>query len=167
MVCQKCGYHDPKEKQVLGIPLCTICSSFAPSTQEEVLCYINEKLDWKILETFRRFKTQKEENKTRGMEKSAQKGKHQNRPPLGYNISKGKLTPNEDALKVHRIFVGKSKGKSLTELSKEFNLSINGIKKILNNRTYLGEIQFNGKTYKGNHKAIIDEDLWNVARRRD
>lgn len=166
MVCKKCGYQDPQEKILFEIPLCKICATFAPQEKNQLEVYATEKLDWKTIETFRKFNSSKSENQKQGMKKSAQGGRHQNRPPFGYSINDGNLTPNEDAPKVHRIFVEKSKGASLSTLARKYSFSVNGIKKILNNRTYLGEIKFNEKTYNGNHKAIIDEDLFRLVKNR-
>ena len=35
--------------------------------------------------------------------------------------------------------------------------------KMLRNRIYLGEIQHKGTSFPGQHEAIIDQDLWNLA----
>ena len=37
---------------------------------------------------------------------------------------------------------------------------INGLKKILKNRTYLGEVKFAGNLYKSNHPAIINPEIF-------
>ena len=50
---------------------------------------------------------------------------------------------------------------SLTKLSKKNNLSINGLKKILTNQTYLGKIKFDGQTYQGTHTPLISSTLFN------
>ncbi len=161
MACEKCGYRDKNEKEKHGIKLCPICFSFAPNTVDKLKEYSSEKLDWKVLETFRKYFSSKGDSQKKGMSSSAEKGKLVTRPPKGYSISDGKLVPNQDALKVHEIFREFSKGEiSLNKLSKKHNLSVNGLKKILKNRTYLGEIKFAGKLFKGNHKPIIDEELF-------
>lgn len=38
--------------------------------------------------------------------------------------------------------------------------------KILNNRTYIGEVYYKGKAYKGQHEGIIGLDLWNCVQRK-
>jgi len=39
-----------------------------------------------------------------GMSKMAEVGRLQTRPPLGYDVMNGNLTPNEDAVRVHSLF---------------------------------------------------------------
>ena len=123
--------------------------------------YKNEKVDWKLLETFRKNGSSRSKSQIEGMNSSSKKGHHQARPPMGYSINDGNLKPNEDALRIHRIFSDFLKTNlSFNQFSKQQGLSFNGLKKILTNKTYLGEIKFKGKIYKGNHKEIIDEDLF-------
>ena len=44
----------------------------------------------------------------------------------------------------------------------EFNHSM--ISNILNNPMYLGKMPYKGELYEGQHKAIIDQDLWDRIR---
>ena len=53
MPCEKCDYRDKKEVKKFGKVLCTICNSFAPFEKEKFEQFITEKIDWKVLETFR------------------------------------------------------------------------------------------------------------------
>ena len=166
MTCDKCGYRDSFEAQKFGYSFCRVCATFLPSDKKQIKHYVKEKIDWKILETFRKQTPARFKNQFEGMENRAEKGKLVTRPPLGYDVKNGKLIPNERALQVHRIFADFSKGSySMNALAKKNGLSVNGIKKILKNRTYLGEIKFAQKTYKGNHSAIIDQDLFEVVQR--
>jgi len=50
---------------------------------------------------------------------------------------------------------------SLTQLAKKYNLSVNGLKKVLTNQTYLGKIKFDGQIHQGNHQALISSTLFN------
>lgn len=165
MTCEKCGYKDKNEKEIFGKSLCLVCAKFAPSEKERFDSYINEKIDWKILDTFR---TQKSGQKQKdGMAKKAKQGKIVTRAPFGYSIVDGKLEPNEKASKVHSLFkTFLNRNYSLNSLAKNFSLSLNGVKKILTNRTYLGEIKFDGKIYKGTHPKLISEEIFYAVQRK-
>jgi DNA invertase Pin-like site-specific DNA recombinase len=101
------------------------------------------------------------------MEKMATIGRLQTRPPLGYDVINGNLTPNEDAVRVHSLFkTFLARKYSLNSLAKNFSLSVNGLKKVLTNRTYLGEIKFNGRIHKGNHQSIINPEIFYAVQRK-
>jgi hypothetical protein len=166
MPCEKCGYQD-QEKEKFGKKLCKICYHFAPDSEEDFTHYIEEKLDWKLLDTFRKYGQSLGEAMKKGMDLQAQKGKLVTRAPLGYSVQDGKLVPNEDAVKVRSLFsTFLEKEYSLNSLSKNFGLSINGMKKVLSNRTYLGEIKFAGKLNKGNHESIINPEIFYAVQRK-
>lgn len=167
MVCEKCGYSDSDEKQINSISLCPICSHFAPESKEDFNLYVNEKIDWKHLDSFRKY-NQKIGNKLKeGMSKQAKQGKLMARPPLGYSVQEGKLIQNEDAAKVHSLFTTfLNQDISLNQLSKQSSLSVNGLKKILTNRTYLGEIKFAGSLTKSSHSPLISQELFYAVQRK-
>ena len=73
MVCEKCGYHEGKQGEKFSTKLCSICIQFAPDEKEQFENYIKEKIDWKILDTFRKYP--KESKLKSGMEKKAKLGK--------------------------------------------------------------------------------------------
>ena len=50
---------------------------------------------------------------------------------------------------------------SLAQLAKKHNFSINGLKKILRNFTYIGKIKFNNQIYEGSHTPLISSTLFN------
>ena len=166
MVCEKCGYIDKSEKEVFGKKLCSVCSCFVPE-KEKFDEYLQEKLDWKILETFRKHNQKKGNAQKLGMNEKAKQGKIVTRSPLGYNIVDGKLEINQDSSKVHSLFkIFLEKDYSLNSLSKNYGLSVNGLKKVLQNRTYLGEIKFAGKLNKGNHSPIISQEIFYAVQRK-
>jgi len=167
MTCEKCRYTDKKETTKFGKPLCQICNKFAPENKEQFNSYISEKIDWKSLDSFRKYGQSIGEKQKQGMDKKAKQGFAISRAPLGYDISKGKLILNQDASKVHSIFkIFLDEDISLNRLSQKFNLSINGLKKILKNRTYLGEIKFNGKISKGTHEKLISDEIFYAVQRK-
>jgi hypothetical protein len=167
MTCKKCGYSEVKETKIFGSSLCRVCATFAPTKIHDFQNYISEKLDWKTLDTFRRYGYMPGAKQKQGMHKMAKIGRLQTRPPLGYDVINGNLTPNEDAVRVHSLFkTFLARTYSLNSLSKNFSLSINGLKKVLTNRTYLGEIKFDGKIHKGDHQAIINAEIFYAVQRK-
>lgn len=167
MVCKKCGYADKKEVTIFGSNLCKICASFAPDKVANFQNYVSEKIDWKYLETFRNSGHTPGRKQKQGMERMASLGRVVTRAPLGYDVVNGNLIPNEDAIRVHSLFkTFLARAYSLNSLAKNFSLSVNGLKKILTNRTYLGEIKFNGKIHKGDHKAIINSEIFYAVQRK-
>ncbi|MFZ5955091.1 MAG: recombinase family protein [Nanoarchaeota archaeon] len=167
MVCAKCGYSDKKETEKNGLTLCRICSHFAPEFKQSFDEYVSEKIDWRIIDTFRKFGQSVGEKLKQGMDKKANYGCLVTRAPWGYNVIEGKLIPNEDASKVHSLFkTFLEKDYSLNSLSKHYGLSVNGIKKVLTNRTYLGEIKFAGKLNKGLHAQIISPEIFYAVQRK-
>lgn len=167
MACKKCSYKEKNEKILFNIPLCNVCSKFAPINLEDFEIYVEEKLDWQTLDSFRKFGQSKKNKQKLGMQISADKGKLVTRPPLGYDVNEGILKQNEDASRVHSLFKTFLNRKySLNSLAKNFSLSTNGLKKVLTNRTYLGEIKFDGKINKGNHQAIISPEIFYAVQRK-
>jgi len=167
MTCKKCGYTDHKETRIFGSPLCQICKTFAPTNPTDFQNYVAEKIDWKKLDTFRKYKTFPGQKQKQGMQKMATIGKLQTRPPLGYDVQNGNLIPNEDAVRVHSLFrTFLNRKYSLNSLAKNFTLSVNGLKKILTNRTYLGEIKFDNKIHKGTHQPIINPEIFYAVQRK-
>src|SRR3989344_4166523 len=90
------------------------------------------------------------------MKAKFQRGGLITRAPLGYKIINKELFPAENSYKVQEIFQAFLNTKtSLTQLAKKYNLSVNGLKKVLTNQTYLGKIKFDGQIHQGNHQALI------------
>jgi hypothetical protein len=167
MACKKCRYSDKKEARVFNEPLCQICARFAPENKSDFQKYISEKLDWKILDTFRKFSQIPGAKQKSGMSKKASIGVPVTRAPLGYRIVSGKLIPDKNAARVHSLFKTFLVRKySLNSLAKNFSLSVNGLKKILTNRTYLGEIKFDKKIYRGFHQPIISPEIFYAVQRK-
>ncbi len=167
MACEKCGYRDKKEVMKFNHPLCPICNFFSPDDEDKFMFYINEQLDWRTLETFRKYDQKVGGKQKSGMIEKAKQGEVMSRVPLGYFLFDKKLVENEDASKVHSIFKEYLENEiSLNKLSKKVGLSLNGLKKVLKNRTYLGEIKFNGQIYKGAHKPLISSEIFYAVQRK-
>ena len=96
------------------------------------------------------------------MDKKARDGEPITRAPFGYKMVDKKLVPKEDSYVVQEMFQDfLNKEISLTKLSKEHGLSVNGLKKVLTNQTYLGKIKFDGQTHQGTHQTLISSTLFN------
>lgn len=106
-------------------------------------------------------KSEKDRQK-KGMSEKAKKGSVVSRAPFGYNVLEGKLVKAENFQVVENIFTEFQNNKvSLTKLAKKYGFSVNGVKKILKNFTYLGKIKFDGEVYDGAHESIISSTLFN------
>lgn len=165
MECEKCGYKSGQLKKKFDAFLCDICYLFSPNEKKSFEIYVHEKIDYTVLKTFRKnFSSTISNTKKQkaGMIKKAEKGRIVSRAPFGYKIQEGKLIPSEKAREIVEIFEEFLKNElNLSELSKKHNLSINGLKKILRNFTYLGKIKFNNQIYEGNHEKLISPILFN------
>jgi hypothetical protein len=160
--CVKCQYESQENQKKFNVFLCKICNSFAPENKEEFMKYIDEKIDQKVIETFRKNFKSKTQSQKKGMIKKAEQGKLMSRAAFGYKIQNKRLIKAENWRQVIEIFEEfLNKNISLSKLSKKYNLSVNGLKKILLNFTYIGKIKFNNQIYAGDHEPIITSTLFN------
>ncbi|MCO6415146.1 recombinase family protein [Siccirubricoccus sp. KC 17139] len=95
--------------------------------------------------------------------------------PLGYDVANRKLVVNEaEAARVRRVFelfVETGSGvETVRRLQAEGVASKSGrpldkgdVYKILNLRTYIGEVTHKGNIYRGEQQAIVPRDLWDRA----
>ena len=52
------------------------------------------------------------------------------------------------------------------KLAKKYNLSVNGLKKVLSNETYLGKIKFSGEISNGVHSPLLSEEVFNKVKEK-
>ena len=95
--------------------------------------------------------------------------------PLGYDVAGRKLVVNDaEAARVRRVFelfVETDSGvETVRRLQAEGVTAKSGrpidkgdVYKILNLRTYIGEVTHKGNVYRGEHEAIVPRDLWERA----
>jgi hypothetical protein len=101
-------------------------------------------------------------NQKKGMAEKAKKGNPVSRVAFGYKMINGNLVPAENHKEVEEIFEEFLNNKiSLTQLAKKHNLSVNGLKKILANFTYISKIKFDSQVFDGNHPPLISSTLFN------
>ncbi len=104
------------------------------------------------------------ERTTFGMSRKSKEGGATTKPPFGYNMIDKKLIPDpQKASLIPQLFEEFNAGDSLNALARRYHLSVNGVKKVLQNRTYLGEVKFAGVVNKGIHEPLISEELFNIV----
>jgi len=177
--CQKCGFIDNSGKELEVhhiipilekgkgeennlITLCSICHSHAPDSKKEFLIYISEKIDGKTLSSFRKSNYSVSQRIKKGMIEKFSKGIHITKAPKGYKLHDKILTiDEEEAKQVKEIFNEFLNNEiSLTQLGKKFNMTTAGIKKLLQNTTYMGKVKFANIETEGNHEALLDKQLF-------
>ena len=127
------------------------------TTELEDLKKENEELK-KEIERLKSFRA----NQKNSMIKKAIQGNLMSRVPFGYKIDNGKLIPAENYREIEEIFEDfLTNNISLRQLSEKHHLSVNGLKKILKNFTYLGKIKFNNQIHEGTHQPIVSSTLFN------
>ncbi len=162
MKCVKCNYESDKNRKKKEVFLCNICYTFSPDTDEDFKQYINEKLNHESLETFRKYNILPGEKQKKAMIKKAIKGNLMSRAPFGYKIVEGKLVPDSNYKEVEEIFEEfLHNNLSLRHIAGKHKLSVNGLKKILRNFTYIGKVNFNNEIYEGMHKPLVSITLFN------
>jgi len=121
------------------------------------------KLMFHIISAFAEFERNVTGERTKfSMDKKARDGFLVSRAPFGYKIVEKKLIPKENSYIVQELFQEFLNNEiSLTKLAEKYNLSVNGLKKILKNQTYLGKIKFDGQTHQGTHQSLISSTLFN------
>lgn len=176
--CQKCSYqgksgeleaHHRKmrmngggDEEINLITLCSICHYYAPDDEKEFEIYLSEKIEGNVLDTFRKSQKSISKRTKKGMDKRAQAGNVVTRAPHGYKLENKKLVPTEKSYLVQEIFQDFLNNKiSLTQLAQKYGFSVNGLKKILTNQTYLGKIKFSGQIHQGTHQPLISSTLFN------
>jgi len=121
------------------------------------------KLMFHIISAFAEFERNVTGERTKfSMDKRARDGGLVSRAPFGYKIQNKQLIPGENSFSVQEVFQDFLNSEdSLTKIAKKFNVSVNGLKKILRNQTYLGKIKFDGQTHQGSHQPLISSTLFN------
>lgn len=121
------------------------------------------KLMFHIISAFAEFERNVTGERTKfSMDKKARDGNIVTRAPFGYQLENKKLISAKNSYIVQEIFQDFLNQKiSLTKLAKKYSFSVNGLKKILTNQTYLGKIKFDHQTHQGEHQPLISSTLFN------
>jgi site-specific DNA recombinase len=99
---------------------------------------------------------------TFGMEKKAREGGFITKAPRGYKlVNKQLIIHEEESPKIKNLFEEfLNSNISLTQLAKKNNFTTSGIKKLLQNTTYIGKVKFANKENDGQHEPIIEKELF-------
>lgn len=130
----------------------------------EILKKENEELKRQVQELKEKLNnlTSRGENQKKGMERKAMQGSLMSRVPFGYKLERKKLIPAENFKEIEEIFeLFLNEKISLRKIAEKHKFSVNGLKKILKNFTYIGKVKFNNQIYNGNHEPIISSTLFN------
>lgn len=121
------------------------------------------KLMFHIISAFAEFERNVTSERTKfAMDKKARDGNIVTRAAFGYKLENKKIIPSENSYLVQEIFQDFLNNTiSLTKLAKKYSFSVNGLKKILSNQTYLGKIKFDGQTHQGTHQPLLSSTLFN------
>ena len=160
MECAKCGHDSDKNRIKKGKALCEVCRRLSPDEDKAFEDYVSEKVDKSSLEPFRKYLDS--DKKKKAMMKMATKGNLMSRAPFGYDIEAGRLVPAQNSMEVTEIFEEfLDKDASLRQIAEKHKLSVNGLKKVLRNFTYIGKIKFGNQVYEGSHNPILSNTLFN------
>lgn len=160
-LCEKCGFNGELKKK-FDKNLCSFCFFFSPDEQFKFEEYLAEKVPSETIDTFRKNFRDLGNQQKKGMINSASKGEHMSRPPFGYKYENGALVKGDNYFEVEEIFKDfLNSDQSLRQLAKKRSLSINGLKKILSNFTYIGKIKFDKQIYEGTHPPLVSTTLFN------
>jgi len=88
--------------------------------------------------------------------------------PIGYDRDPDtrKLTPNERAPEVLQAFKGAGAGTGVSALARRLGMTPSGVRQMLRNRVYRGELRVGDYVNPDAHPAIVDEETWLAAQTR-
>lgn len=121
------------------------------------------KLMFHIISAFAEFERNIIGDRTKfGMERKAKEGGFITKAPKGYRlVNKELLIDEKEAEQVKQIFQEfLDTDISLTQLGKKHSMTTAGIKKLLQNRTYLGFVKFASQESHGTHDSILSQELF-------
>lgn len=127
------------------------------------------KLMFQIIGAFAEFERNIIGDRTKfGMERKAKEGGFITKAPKGYNlVNKQLIIHEQEAEEIKKIFDEfLNSNISLTQLAKKNNMTTAGIKKLLLNTTYLGKVKFAGKETNGQHKPILEQQIFDKVQEK-
>ena len=126
------------------------------------------KLMFHVVSAFAEFERNVTSERTKfTMDSKFRAGNLVTKAPRGYKVSNKQLIPAENSYIVQEIYqTFLNNDTSLTKLAKRYNLSVNGLKKVLINETYLGKVKFAGKTVKSTHTPLVSQELFDKVQKK-
>jgi site-specific DNA recombinase len=87
--------------------------------------------------------------------------------PRGYLKSKDrKLVPDRRADSVRRAFRDFKAGASISELARRLRMTTSGVRHLLRNRVYLGELRVGEHVNPTAHPALVDRETFDAVQER-
>jgi site-specific DNA recombinase len=85
--------------------------------------------------------------------------------PRGYarDSDTRRLVPDERAEEVRRAFARRGSGESILAIAHDLKMTPAGVRMLLRNRVYLGELQVGRHVNRSAHPALVSEDTWLAA----
>ena len=84
--------------------------------------------------------------------------------PLGYSRGEDRrLAPNERAADVVSAYRARAAGENLTTIAQRIGMTTSGVRALLRNRVYLGELQVGKHVNPTAHPALVSDDDWHAA----
>jgi site-specific DNA recombinase len=126
------------------------------------------KLMFQIIGAFAEFERNIIGDRTKfGMERKAKEGGFITKAPKGYVLVNKQLILGENSGKIKEIFEEfLNSDISLTQLAKKNNLTTAGVKKLLQNTTYMGKVKFAHKESQGQHPVLINQQLFEQVQQK-
>jgi len=127
------------------------------------------KLMFHIISAFAEFERNIIGDRTKfGMQEKVKQGGFITKAPKGYKLVNKELIIDESSVnELKQIFDEfLNTDISLTKLAKKYNMTTTGIKKLLQNTTYLGKVKFANNESEGNHKAIINKYIFDKVKEK-
>ena len=120
------------------------------------------KLMFHMISAFAEFERNMIGDRTKfGMERKAKEGGFITKAPKGYKLVDKLLIPNDAAGEIKEIYQKfLDTDISLTQLAKKHNMTTTGIKKLLQNTTYIGKVKFANKESEGQHEPVLSKQLF-------
>ncbi len=87
--------------------------------------------------------------------------------PLGYtrDAKTRKLVPDDDAERVRRAFADRIAGVPAMDIARALAMTTSGVRALLRNRVYLGELRIGEHVNPAAHPPLIDRDTFDAAQR--
>lgn len=85
--------------------------------------------------------------------------------PLGYvrDPDTRRLRPSADADRVRALFAGRAAGESMSHLAHTVGMTSSGVRQLLRNRVYLGELRSGEHVNPDAHPPIVTVEQWEAA----
>jgi site-specific DNA recombinase len=89
-------------------------------------------------------------------------GESLSRAPFGYIYQNRKLVPDpQNSEKLKDLFEMAETGVSYKIICEKFNIQPSTFYSIIKNPVYIGKVKYKGELYKGSHKPLISEEIFN------